>query len=105
MRCPSVPRRPVRRRPSKGPHVPPNKRLALLSVGLAGALVATVITVASTAHAATLFSDDFNDGNANGWTKSGGSWSVVTDGSPVYRQTGTGSDAKAQTGSAWTGQA
>ncbi|ASW57736.1 hypothetical protein CIK06_15415 [Plantactinospora sp. KBS50] len=38
------------------------------------------------AAAATLFSDDFNDGNADGWSKSGGDWSVVTDGTPTYQQ-------------------
>ncbi len=51
----------------------------------------------------TLFTDDFEDGNANGWSKSGGSWAVVTDGSQVYRQSGTSSDARARAGSAsWT---
>lgn len=36
--------------------------------------------------------DDFEDGNANGWTTLGGSWSVVTDpatGSKVYEQSNT----------------
>jgi pectate lyase len=58
-----------------------------------------LVTTGTTAHAATLFSDDFEDGNASGWSSSGGSWSVATDGGPVYRQSSTGSDAKAQTGS------
>ena len=31
-----------------------------------------------TATAATLFSDDFQDGNTTGWSKSGGEWSVVS---------------------------
>ncbi|MEV4510150.1 right-handed parallel beta-helix repeat-containing protein [Dactylosporangium sp. NPDC049525] len=44
------------------------------------------------AFAATLFADDFNDGNANGWSKSGGTWSVVTDGSGVYRQSKAAGD-------------
>ena len=53
--------------------------------------------------AATLFSDDFEDGNSTGWTTSGGSWSVVTDGSRVLRQSGTSSDARARAGtSSWT---
>jgi hypothetical protein len=30
--------------------------------------------------------DDFEDGNANGWTTVGGTWSVVTDGNYVYQQ-------------------
>jgi pectate lyase len=50
------------------------------------------------AQAATLFSTDFSAG-ADGWTRSGGSWSVVTDGSAVFRQSGTGSDARALAGS------
>ncbi|WKU06265.1 hypothetical protein [Micromonospora sp. HUAS LYJ1] len=35
---------------------------------------------ASTASAATVFGDDFTDGDTAGWSRSGGSWSVVTDG-------------------------
>ncbi|GIH09560.1 hypothetical protein Rhe02_76270 [Rhizocola hellebori] len=80
------------------------RRRAWLAAGIATAVTATVFLMTATAQAATLFSDDFNDGNANGWSKSGGSWSVVTDGSPVYQQSSTGSDAKAQAGSAWGNQ-
>lgn len=32
------------------------------------------------------FADDFEDGDAAGWTTSGGAWSVPTDGTDVYRQ-------------------
>lgn len=75
------------------------KLVAAMSVATATALVAVMVTSAS---AATLFSDDFNDGNANGWTKSGGSWAVAGG---EYQQTGTGADAKAQAGStSWTAQ-
>jgi pectate lyase len=71
------------------------KRLAAaLAAGLA------VVWIATTAHAANLFEDNFDDGNASGWTTSGGSWAVV---SGAYNQTGTSSDAKAQAGStSWT---
>jgi pectate lyase len=63
----------------------------------ATALVAMMVTSAS---AATLFSDDFNDGNASGWTTSGGTWSVA---SGAYSQSGTSADAKSQAGNlAWT---
>ncbi|MDG4764704.1 pectate lyase [Solwaraspora sp. WMMD406] len=75
---------------------------AALAVSLA---IVLAVSLASVAHAATLFSDDFDTGSAAGWTRSGGSWSVVTDGSGVYRQSGTGSDAKAQAGATWTDQA
>jgi len=80
-----------------------NGRRALLAAALAGAVAAALAFVGvHSAHAATLFSADFS-GGANGWTRSGGSWSVVTDGSPVYRQSGTGSDARALAGSSsWT---
>jgi pectate lyase len=50
------------------------------------------------AQAATVFSDNFDDGDAAGWAKSGGSWSVVADGSPVYRQTSTSSTARSLAG-------
>ncbi|HEX6682328.1 MAG TPA: hypothetical protein VF062_06010 [Candidatus Limnocylindrales bacterium] len=67
----------------------------------AAATTTIVVAFAATADAATLFSDDFNDGNANGWTTSGGSWSVS---SGTYNQSGSSADAKAQAGSlSWTG--
>src|SRR5262245_59948191 len=67
-----------------------------------GATLALILSFGTSAQQ-TLFADDFEDGNAKGWTKSGGSWAVVTDGSQVYRQSGTSSDAKARAGSAsWT---
>ena len=54
-----------------------------------------------TANAATLFSDDFNDGNANGWSTSGGTWSVVVR--RLLRSPAPAPDAKAQAGStSWT---
>ncbi|MFI5911230.1 right-handed parallel beta-helix repeat-containing protein [Dactylosporangium sp. NPDC051541] len=69
---------------------------------LAGAAV-LVGVVANQAGAATLFADDFEDGNADGWTRSGGSWTVVTDGTRSLRQSGTSADARALAGSAaWT---
>ncbi|HYH02333.1 MAG TPA: family 16 glycoside hydrolase, partial [Bacillota bacterium] len=53
--------------------------------------------------AAELFSDDFEDGNSTGWSKSGGSWSVVNDGTQVFKQSSTSSNAYAYTGnSVWT---
>jgi len=70
-----------------------------LATALAGGVAAALFLVAGSAHAATLFSDDFSDGNADGWSRSGGSWSVVVEGSAAYRQSSMGSDAKAQAGS------
>jgi len=66
----------------------------------AAAVLVGVVAVAGTASAAPLLTDDFSDGNAAGWTTSGGSWAVV-DG--AYRQSGQSSDARARVGAAsWT---
>ena len=71
-----------------------------LAAGLSAAVTALVVTIGTVANAATLFSDDFNDGNATGWTTSGGSWSVS---SGIYSQSGTSASAKALAGSStWT---
>jgi pectate lyase len=79
------------------------RRLYALVGAAAVALAAVVVAATPSAFAATLFSDDFQDGNSSGWSTSGGTWSVVTDGSAVLRQSGTGSDAAARAGSAsWT---
>jgi hypothetical protein len=49
------------------------------------------------------YSDDFEDGNANGWTTNGGTWSVVTDGTQMYKQsTTTGSSFSFAGNSDWT---
>ncbi|KAB1140538.1 DUF1080 domain-containing protein, partial [Micromonospora sp. AMSO12t] len=67
-------------------------RGAVAAVGVSATALALAATMVSTAHAATLFSDDFGDGDSGGWSKSGGTWSVTTDGSPVLRQSNTGSE-------------
>jgi len=74
-------------------------RLSALGAGVAAALLALAAVTVPTALAATLFSDDFEDGNSAGWTTSGGTWSVVSDGSLVFRQAGTGADALARAAS------
>src|SRR4029434_2819240 len=70
-----------------------------IAITLVGAVLALVLSLGAEAQNQTLFTDDFEDGNANGWSKSGGSWAVVSDGSLVYRQSGTSSDAEARAGS------
>jgi len=42
------------------------------------------------ASGTVLFSDDFEDGATDKWVASGGSWSIVTDGTKTYAQTATG---------------
>ncbi|MBO4207087.1 DUF1080 domain-containing protein, partial [Micromonospora echinofusca] len=65
--------------------------------------VGAALVAGSSAYADTLFTDDFSDGNSTGWSTNGGSWSVVTDGSLAYRQSGTSSDARSLTGATgWT---
>jgi pectate lyase len=80
------------------------RRGILAATGAALTAAALALGVVTTAHAAVVFSDDFNDGNASGWSKSGGTWTVVTDGSPAYRQENTGSElARAFSGqTSWT---
>jgi pectate lyase len=56
------------------------------AVGTAAAAVALVLSMSTVAQAATLFSDNFEDGNTTGWSKSGGDWTVVSDGSQTVQQ-------------------
>ena len=86
------------------PRVRRLRRQGLLVVlGAALSALALVLGMTGGAHAATLFSDDFEDGNSTGWSANGGSWSVATDGTRVYRQSSTSSDARSLAGTAsWT---
>ncbi len=49
----------------------------------------------------SLFSDNFEDGNTTGWTPTGGTWSVETEGSKVLAQKASAA-ALITTGSVWT---
>jgi pectate lyase len=78
------------------------KRLLVAGTAIATAVVAAV-AVTSMAYASTLFSDTFESGNSNAWSKSGGSWAVISDGSQVFRQSSTSATARALAGStSWT---
>ncbi|MFI7436350.1 pectinesterase family protein [Micromonospora haikouensis] len=67
-----------------------SRRRSLLAVATAALTTAllglTPLGGAQSAYAATLFSDDFADGDTAGWSKSGGTWSVVADASPALQQ-------------------
>jgi pectate lyase len=73
--------------PASGSRTSRRVRLVTLVGAMVVATVAAFAAVIPSASAATLFSDDFQDGNVTGWSKSGGEWSVVTDGSLALRQT------------------
>ncbi|GIH05593.1 hypothetical protein Rhe02_36600 [Rhizocola hellebori] len=83
-----------------------HKSRALLAAAISAMLALLVFGITSVARADTLFSDNFEDGNSTGWTSSGGSWAVASDGSQVYRQSGTSSDARSRSGSSsWSNYA
>jgi hypothetical protein len=79
------------------------RRLAGIG-GLAVLVTAGLVATVTTAEAATVFSADFESGSASGWSKSGGTWSVVADGSQTLRQSNASSEnAREFAGdSAWT---
>jgi pectate lyase len=61
----------------------------LLALGL-------MIGLSDSARAATLFSDTFESGSTSAWSKSGGDWSTVADGSTTFQQANTGSELARQ---------
>lgn len=75
-----------------------NSRTACNMVLVLALLLSICVFSPQTASAAALFSDDFNDGNANGWTATLGTWGIVTDGTSAYKQSGT-SEGRTSAGS------
>lgn len=77
----------------------PNRRRAWRLAGMSAAAVALAAGVFAlavpSAQAATLFSADFESGTT-GWSKSGGDWATVSDGSQVFQQSNTGTDRARQ---------
>lgn len=67
--------------------------------GLLVTLVALFLAAgAGSASAATLTSDDFEDGNAAGWTTTGGTWVIKNEESRVLHQSSLAANALARTG-------
>lgn len=70
------------------------------------AMVLTLFAAAAPANAAAWFADDFEDGNANGWTTGGSSyddWSVVSDGgNSVYYSSSTNEGRTFAGNASWT---
>jgi len=62
------------------------RRLAGVS-GLVALMTAGFALTVTNAEAATAFTADFESGSTSGWSKSGGTWSIVADGSQTVRQT------------------
>jgi hypothetical protein len=60
--------------------------------GLVTLVVAGIAVTSSNAQAATLFSADFESGSTSAWSTSGGTWSIVSDGSKTLRQTNATSE-------------
>jgi pectate lyase len=78
------------------------KQLAVLRRNCIFALMcAAMLCHAVVSHTAPLLTDDFEDGNSTGWTTAG-TWSVVTDGSKVFKNTNDSGLGIASSGStAW----
>ncbi|BEL08344.1 hypothetical protein Q0Z83_065350 [Actinoplanes sichuanensis] len=71
-------------------------RRSLGAAGLSGLVAAGLFLSIGTAEAATLFSADFESGSTSGWSKSGGTWSVVSDGTQAIQQSDTSSERARQ---------
>jgi hypothetical protein len=56
---------------------------------LAILVTAGMFVFVTNAEAATVFTADFESGSTSAWSKSGGTWSIVSDGSQTLRQTST----------------
>lgn len=73
-----------------------NRRRAWRLAGIGSAatlLVAASIALSNPdALAATLFSADFESGSTSAWSRSGGTWSIVTDGSKTFDQSSSATD-------------
>lgn len=68
----------------------------LVVAGFAVVLAAAAGITATAFAGSVSLSDDFEDGNSSGWSKSGGSWAVVADGTKVLRQSDAGSSLARQ---------
>ncbi|GID79260.1 hypothetical protein Ade02nite_79010 [Paractinoplanes deccanensis] len=69
------------------------RRRGALIGGFAVVLVAAAgLTATAFAGGGPSLSDNFEDGDTSGWSKSGGSWSVATDGTKALKQGDNGSE-------------
>ncbi|MFC0533992.1 LamG-like jellyroll fold domain-containing protein, partial [Phytohabitans kaempferiae] len=70
-------------------------RLAVAAGTVAAATAGVFVLTVPNASAATLFSANFESGSS-GWSKSGGDWSLTSDGSQTFQQSNTGTDRARQ---------
>ncbi|BCJ58286.1 pectate lyase [Micromonospora endophytica] len=77
------------------------RRPLLLAVGAGATVAALALGMGTSAFAATVFTDNFDDGDASGWSKSGGDWAVSGG---AFTQSNTGSELARQFAgqTAWT---
>ena len=68
------------------------RRFIVGGVGIAVTAVVVAVGANIAMAATTLFSDDFESGSASNWSKSGGTWAVVTDGSKALQQSSASSE-------------
>jgi hypothetical protein len=89
--------------PSKGTGMPARRRTLACAL-TALLLVVGLVGLPGAASADVVFTDDFEDGVANGWQFTGGRWALSSDGSRVLRQSRTGGPARAESGDpTWRG--
>ncbi|MEU5525576.1 pectate lyase [Micromonospora chersina] len=69
------------------------RRPLLLAVGAGATVAALAAGMGTSAFAATVFSDTFSDGDAAGWSKSGGTWAVAGG---AFTQSSTASELARQ---------
>jgi hypothetical protein len=60
--------------------------------GLVTLVTAGLFVTVTNAEAATVFSADFESGSTSGWSKSGGTWAIASDGSQVLQQSDSSSE-------------
>jgi 3-keto-disaccharide hydrolase len=68
------------------PSVRTKRRLVLGGVVLSVTALVVGVGVTMASAATSLFSDDFESGSTSNWSKSGGTWAIVTDGTKAFQQ-------------------
>jgi hypothetical protein len=75
---------------------------SLLIILISIIFIVTLMISSNILNAASLYFDDFEDENYSGWSTSGGSWSIINDGTNVLKQSEISYDCYISIGSSWT---